>query len=166
MVSFNVFCILSFGVGVTFIPIRSDLASKIQRLHALSYKIGRVGDLKVGSYAMIENEPSRIMSIQKSKPGKHGSAKYRCSAVSLFDGSKRSFVSPVDASINIPIVEKNAAQIVSMNPSAVQLMDLESYAVFEVETPKDAEIVAKLEAGKEVEYWKIMDGYKIQRVKG
>ena len=166
MISFNYFCILSYGVSITFILISPDLASKIQRLHALSYKIARVGDLKVGSYAMIDNEPSRIMSIQKSKPGKHGSAKYRCSAVSLFDGSKRSFVSPVDASINIPIVEKNAAQIISMNSSAVQLMDLESYAVFEVETPKDSEIVAKLEAGKEVEYWKIMDGYKIQRVKG
>ena len=166
MVSFNVFCILSFGVGITFILTLPDLASKIQRLHALSYKIGRVGDLKVGSYAIIEDEPSRIMSIQKSKPGKHGSAKFRCSAVSIFDGTKKSFVSPVDASINIPIVEKNAAQVVSMNPNGLQLMDLESYEVFDVSTPDDDEIAAKLEAGKEVEYWKIMDRYKIQRVKG
>jgi translation initiation factor 5A len=153
-------------MGVTFIPIRSDLASKIQRLRALSYKIAKVGDLKVGSYAMVDGEPSRIMSLQKSKSGKHGSAKYRCSAISLFDGSKRSFVSPVDASINIPIVEKNPAQIVSMGDSSLQLMDLETYEVFEVAMPKDTEIVAKLAAGKEVEYWKIMGRYKIQRVKG
>ncbi|MCW3988996.1 MAG: translation initiation factor IF-5A [Candidatus Bathyarchaeota archaeon] len=132
----------------------------------MSYKIARVGDLKVGSYAIVDDEPSRIMSIQKSKPGKHGSAKYRCSAVSLFDGSKRSFVSPVATSINIPIVEKNAAQIVSMNPNGLQLMDLESYEVFEVTMPNDKDIVAKLAAGKEVEYWKIMGRYKIQRVKG
>jgi translation initiation factor 5A len=153
-------------MGVTFIEIRSDLASKIQRLRALSYKIAKVGDLKVGSYAMVDGEPSRIMSLQKSKSGKHGSAKYRCSAISLFDGSKRSFVSPVDASINIPIVEKNPAQIVSMGDSSLQLMDLETYEVFEVAMPKDTEIVAKLAAGKEVEYWKIMGRYKIQRVKG
>ena len=132
----------------------------------MSYKIAKVGDLKVGSYAMVDGEPSRIMSLQKSKSGKHGSAKYRCSAISLFDGSKRSFVSPVDASINIPIVEKNPAQIVSMGDSSLQLMDLETYEVFEVTMPKDTEIVAKLAAGKEVEYWKIMGRYKIQRVKG
>ena len=132
----------------------------------MSYKIAKVGDLKVGSYAMVDGEPSRIMSLQKSKSGKHGSAKYRCSAISLFDGSKRSFVSPVDASINIPIVEKNPAQIVSMGDSSLQLMDLETYEVFEVAMPDDKDIVAKLAAGKEVEYWKIMGRYKIQRVKG
>jgi translation initiation factor 5A len=153
-------------MGITFIEISPDVASKIQRLRALSYKIAKVGDLKVGSYAMVDGEPSRIMSLQKSKSGKHGSAKYRCSAISLFDGSKRSFVSPVDASINIPIVEKNPAQIVSMGDSSLQLMDLETYEVFEVTMPKDTEIVAKLAAGKEVEYWKIMGRYKIQRVKG
>jgi len=81
--------------------------------------MGRVGDLKVGSYAIVDDEPSQIVSLQKSKPGKHGSAKYRCSAISLFDGSKRSFVSPTDASIQIPIVEKNSAQVVSMGPTGL-----------------------------------------------
>ena len=132
----------------------------------MSYKMGRVGDLKVGSYAIIDDEPSQIASLQKSKSGKHGSAKFRCSAISLFDGSKRSFVSPVDASIQIPIVEKNSAQVVSMGPTSLQLMDLESYEVFDVAKPADEEIASKLEAGKEVEYWKIMGRYKIQRVKG
>ena len=132
----------------------------------MSYKMGRVGDLKVGSYAIVDDEPSRIMSIQKSKPGKHGSAKFRCSAISLFDGSKRSFVSPVDTSIQIPIVEKKSAQVVSMTPTGIQLMDLESYEVFDVAMPADDEIKGKLEAGKEVEYWHIMGRYKIQRVKG
>jgi translation initiation factor 5A len=128
--------------------------------------MGKVGDLKVGSYAIVDDEPSQIMSIQKSKPGKHGSAKFRCSAISLFDGSKRSFVSPTDTSIQIPIVEKKSAQVVSMNPTSIQLMDLESYEVFDVSMPSDDEIKEKLEAGKEVEYWQIMGRYKIQRVKG
>lgn len=132
----------------------------------MSYKNARVGDLKVGSYAIVDDEPSQIMSIQKSKPGKHGSAKFRCSAISLFDGSKRSFVSPVDASIQIPIVEKKSGQVVSMGPASVQLMDLETYEVFDIAMPKDEEIKGKLEAGKEVEYWHIMGRYKIQRVKG
>jgi translation initiation factor 5A len=132
----------------------------------LSYKIGRVGDLKVGSYAIVDDEPCQIVSLQKSKPGKHGSAKFRCSAISLFDSSKRSFVSPVDTAIQIPIVETKSAQVVSMGPSSVQLMDLESYEVFDVALPGDEEIKSKLESGKEVEYWIILGRYKIQRVKG
>ncbi len=128
--------------------------------------MGRVGDLKVGSYAIIDDEPSRIASLQKSKPGKHGSAKFRCVAISLFDGSKRSFVSPVVTNIQIPIVEKNTGQVVSVNPSMVQLMDLESYEIFDVARPDDEELSSKLEPGKDVEYWVIMGRYKIQRVKG
>jgi len=132
----------------------------------LSFKMGKVGELKVGSYAIIDNEPSQIVSIQKSKPGKHGSAKFRCTAISLFDGSKRSFVSPTDASIHIPIVEKRSAQVVSVSPASVQLMDLESYDVFDAALPEDEEIRSKLGAGRNVEYWKIMGQNKIQRVKG
>ena len=128
--------------------------------------MGRVGDLKVGSYAIIDDEPSQIVSIQKSKPGKHGSAKFRCSAISIFDGSKKSFVSPVVTNLQIPIVEKNTGQVVSVNPSMVQLMDLESYEIFDVTRPDDEELSSKLEPGRDVEYWIIMGRYKIQRVKG
>lgn len=128
--------------------------------------MGRVGDLKVGSYAIVEDEPCQIVDIQKSKPGKHGSAKFRCSAISIFDGSKRSFVSPVDASIQIPMVEKRSGQIVSIGPATMQLMDLETYEIFDVAKPPEEEIASKLGSGKEVEYWKILGRYKIQRVKG
>ena len=127
--------------------------------------MGRVGDLKVGSYAVIDGEPSRIVSIDKSKPGKHGSAKFRCTAISLLDDSKRSFVNPVDASVQIPIVEKKNAQVVSVNPTSVQLMDLESYEIIDVVMPTDEEIKSKLASGKELEYWNIMGRYRIQRVK-
>ncbi|MBS7619247.1 translation initiation factor IF-5A [Candidatus Bathyarchaeota archaeon] len=131
----------------------------------MSFKMGRVGDLKVGSYAVIDGEPCRLVSIDKSKPGKHGSAKFRVTAISLLDDSKRSFVSPVDAQIQIPIVEKKNAQIVSMSPTSVQLMDLDSYEIFDVAMPTDEEIKSKLASGKEVEYWNIMGRLKIQRVK-
>jgi translation initiation factor 5A len=128
--------------------------------------MGRVGDLRVGSYAIVDDEPCQIVDIQKSKTGKHGSAKFRCSAISIFDGSKRSFVSPVDATILIPIVEKRSAQVVSMGPLMVQMMDLETYEVFDVAKPEEEEIASRLGSGREVEYWKIMGRYKIQRVKG
>jgi translation initiation factor 5A len=128
--------------------------------------MARVGELKVGSYAIVDDEPCQIVDIQKSKPGKHGSAKFRCSAISLFDGSKRSFVSPVDTTIQVPIVEKKSAQVISIGPATLQLMDLETYDVFDVALPEDEGIRSRLEAGREVEYWNIMGRHKIQRVKG
>jgi translation initiation factor 5A len=131
----------------------------------LSFKMAKVGELKQGSYAIINDEPSQIVSIQKSKPGKHGSAKFRCTAISIFDGRKQSFVSSTDASIQIPIVDKRSGQIVSMGPASIQLMDLETYEMRDVAIPTDEEIASKLEAGKDVEYWIIMGRVKIQRVK-
>jgi translation initiation factor 5A len=127
--------------------------------------MAKVGELKIGSYAIINGEPSRIATIQKSKPGKHGSAKFRCTAISLFTGRKQSFVSSTDSNIQVPMVDKRSAQVVSIAPQMVQLMDLETYEIFEVSTIGDQEILDKLESGKEVEYWHIMDRYKIQRIK-
>jgi len=127
--------------------------------------MSRVGELKEGSYAIINDEPSQIVQIQKSKPGKHGSAKFRCTAISLFDSRKQSFVSSVDGTVQVPIVDKRSGQIVSMGPSSFQLMDMETYDIRDVALPTDEEIKAKLAAGKEVEYWIIMDRVKIHRVK-
>jgi translation initiation factor 5A len=139
---------------------------EIEKVEDLSFRIAKVGDLKIGSYAIVNGEPSRIASIQKSKPGKHGSAKFRCTAISLFSGRKQSFVSSTDSNIQIPIVDKRSAQVVSIGPQIVQLMDLETYEIFDLNTPEEEEIKSKLDNGKEVEYWNIMDKYKIQRVKG
>jgi translation initiation factor 5A len=131
----------------------------------MSYRIAKVGELKVGSYAIINNEPSRITQVTKSKPGKHGSAKFRCTAISLFDGRKQSYVASTDTNIQIPIVDKRSGQIISVSPSSIQLMDLETYDMMDVEIPSEQNVASALEAGKEVEYWVIMGRVKIQRVK-
>ena len=132
----------------------------------MSYKNSRAGDLKIGSYALIDNEPCQIVDIDKSKPGKHGSAKIRASGISLFDGKKKTYLGQADAGIQVPIVDKRSAQIVSITPGqGVQLMDLETYETIDIATPTDDEITGKIAAGKEVEYWIIMGRYKINRVK-
>jgi len=127
--------------------------------------MAKVGELKNGNYAIINGEPSQIVQIQKSKPGKHGSAKFRCTAISLFDGRKQSFVSSTSANIQIPIVDKRSGQVLSVTPNSVQIMDLENYETMDISMPKDEEIASKLESGKDIEYWNIMDRFKIQRVK-
>jgi len=124
-----------------------------------------VGALKVGSYVIIENEPCRIVDLAKSKPGKHGSAKARVVAVGVFDGVKRSFVKPVDAQAEVPMIEKRTGQVIALLPSAVQVMDMETYEVFEAPMPEE-ELMSKLGSGVEVEYWRILGRIKIQRTKG
>lgn len=113
-----------------------------------------MGDLKIGKYVIIEEHPCRVVSFDKSKPGKHGAAKIRIDAVSLFDNCKRSLMSPSDADVEVPIVERKRAQVVSVSGDSAQLMDLESYETFEVTVPQDMR--AEAESGKEIQYMQVM----------
>jgi translation initiation factor 5A len=125
-----------------------------------------VGNLKIGNHILIDNEPCRIVEFEKSKPGKHGSAKARIIAMGIFDGAKRSIVSPISARIEVPLIEKRNGQIISLAENSVQLMDLETYDVFYTLKPTDEDLNAKLSAGLEVEYWRVTDRTQIMRVKG
>lgn len=125
-----------------------------------------LGALRIGSYVLVDNEPCRIVSYTKSKPGKHGSAKARVVAIGVLDGSKRTFVRPVSAQVEVPIIEKKAGQVIALLPAAVQVMDLESYEVFEAPLPDDKELKSKLASGVEVEYWQILGRTRIMRTKG
>ena len=124
-----------------------------------------VGTLRVGGYVIVDNEPCRVSSLTKSKPGKHGAAKARVVAVGVFDGTKRTFVKPVDAQIEIPMIEKKTGQVLALMPSAVQIIDLENYEVFEATYPEDEALKQRLGTGVEVEYWRILEKMKIMRTK-
>jgi len=125
-----------------------------------------VGSLKTGSYVIVDDEPCRIVDLTKSKPGKHGSAKARVVSIGVFDGVKRSFVRPVDAKVDVPMIEKRSGQVIATLTSSVQIMDLETYEVFETTFPEEEEIKSRLGQGVEVEYWRILGRMKIMRAKG
>ena len=114
---------------------------------------------------MIDGEPCRIVDISKSKPGKHGSAKARIVAIGVFDNQKRQFVKPVDLGAEVPIIDKRAGQVFSVNPNGVQIMDLETYEYIDAPFPEEEDLKAKLLAGTEIEYWKILGKVKIVRAK-
>jgi len=124
-----------------------------------------VGSLRVGGYMIIDGEPCHIVDITKSKPGKHGSAKFRIVAIGVFDGQKRQFVKPVDLSAEVPMIDKRMGQVFAVNPTGVQIMDLETYAYFDAPYPQEEELKAKLAPGVEIEYWKILGRLKIMRTK-
>ena len=117
--------------------------------------IEELGGLKEGSLVMLEGEPCKVVSIEKSKPGKHGAAKARVVAIGLFDGVKRSMVGPVDMKIEVPVVDKRTGTVLALTPDYVQIMDSETYEVIEAPYPTDEKLRSKLAEGVEVEYWKV-----------
>ncbi|AAY80649.1 translation initiation factor IF-5A [Sulfolobus acidocaldarius] len=131
----------------------------------MSIQYTTVGDLKVGSYVMIDGEPCRVVEITKAKTGKHGSAKANVVAIGLFTGQKRSLMAPVDQQVEVPIIEKHVGQILADKGDNLTIMDLESYETFDLEKPTENEIVSKIRPGAEIEYWSVMGRRKIVRVK-
>lgn len=116
-----------------------------------------VGNLKVGSFVVIDNEPCRVVEITKAKTGKHGSAKANIVAIGLFSKNKKTLVAPVDSQIEVPIIEKKVGQIIADMGDKIQLMDMETFETFEVEKSEiDPELLGRLTVGTEVEYWIVM----------
>ncbi|MDP2666380.1 MAG: translation initiation factor IF-5A [Candidatus Diapherotrites archaeon] len=126
-------------------------------------KFTPVGQLREGGYVLIDGNVCQIKSMEKSKPGKHGSAKARISAMGLFDNQKRNLMAPVHADAEVPIVERGNAQVIAVVGGQLQIMDMESYEMTNV--PKSTEL-KDLKAGDEVEYLKYDKNFKILRKRG
>ncbi|MCJ2532346.1 MAG: translation initiation factor IF-5A [Candidatus Thermoplasmatota archaeon] len=126
------------------------------------WEMTEVRTLKEGRYMNIDDEPCKIISISTSKPGKHGEAKARIEAVGIFDGSKRSVVYPVRHKVQVPMIDKRQAQIVTVTGSEVQLMDLETYEIFQLPIPD--ELKDSLTPGEDLKYLVAMDRKKITKV--
>ncbi|MEM2678593.1 MAG: translation initiation factor IF-5A, partial [Thermofilaceae archaeon] len=60
----------------------------------MSTKPVDAGSLKEGSFVVVDSEPCRVTEVERSKTGKHGSAKVRIVAIGIFDGVKRTLVVP------------------------------------------------------------------------
>lgn len=114
---------------------------------------------------IIDGEPCKIVEIEKSKPGKHGSAKARMVAIGIFDKQKRSMISPADSRVEVPMIDKRSGQVISLG-DAISIMDSETYEMLEVPLPSDEEIRRKIEPGATVEYWRIMNRSMVVNVKG
>ncbi len=121
--------------------------------------------LKPGSYLIIDGEPCKVVSLEKSKPGKHGAAKANIVAVGFFDGRKRNTVMPADRMVEVPVIAKRSATIVADLGDHLQLMDTESYETYEVTRPVDEEVASNIQLNAEVEVWELMGRRIIVRVK-
>jgi translation initiation factor 5A len=127
----------------------------------MARRIAEVRTLKVGYAVMIDGEPCKIVSYTTSKPGKHGAAKARVEAMGIFGGQRRGFILPVDAKIEIPVVERKAGQFLAAMGDAIQIMDLGDYSTFEVPKPD----IPGLTQGAEIEYLEFEGRRLIERAK-
>ncbi len=118
-----------------------------------------IRELKEGRYMNIEDEPCKITKISTSKPGKHGSAKANIEAVSIFNGTRKSYFGPVSAKVQVPMIDKRKAQILTITGGEVQLMDLETYETLSI--PVDEDYEGNLAEGGEIMYLVAMGRYKL-----
>ena len=121
------------------------------------------GSLKEGNYVILDNVPCVIKSIQTSKTGKHGHAKCRIEAIGMVDSRKIIKVMPGHEKVDVPIIEKRSAQVLSVNGDKANVMDSESYETFDIDIPED--LKGQVNEGSNVMYWIILDKRVIKQVK-
>jgi translation initiation factor 5A len=119
--------------------------------------------MQKGSYIIIEGVASKVVTTATSKPGKHGSSKIRIDAVGLIDGKKRGIVMPGHDNVDVPVIEKKNAQVLSINGGMANVMDSQSYETFDIEIAE--ELKADIKEGSEILYWEILNTKVMKQVK-
>ena len=115
--------------------------------------------LKIGRYVAIDDDAYKILSMSKSKPGKHGSAKARIELEDIFTGQKRSHVGTVTDNIQVPMIEKGSAIITHIQGNEVHAMDNKTYETLILPIIDEF----NLEAGNEIQWMEAMGRYRITR---
>lgn len=126
-------------------------------------KLVSVGTLHKGDTIIIDNAPCKITDTATSRPGKHGHAKVNLMAVGLLDGKKRNVVMPGHDRVEVPIIEKKSAQVLSIAGTKANVMDTETYETFEMDIPE--ELAGDVRDGVEVLYWTMIGTRVMKQVK-
>ena len=129
----------------------------------MTTKMQSVGSLQKGSYIVLEGAACRVVDMQVSRPGKHGHAKVRLTAVGLVDDKKRIVVMPGHDNVEVPIVEKKTAQVLSVQEDTANVMDSETYETFYLKVPE--ELKGQVAEGSNVMYWVILNDKVMKQVK-
>lgn len=119
-------------------------------------------EMKPGKYLLIDNEPCRVVSVDISKPGKHGAAKMQIVAMTMFGNKKKNLLTPSDGEIEVPIVRRRTLQVVSINGTSAQGMDKETFEMVDFEISEEYQ--GQVEEGKDVEILEAMGKRAIERV--
>ncbi|MFT7616043.1 MAG: translation initiation factor 5A [Candidatus Woesearchaeota archaeon] len=126
-------------------------------------KHASVGGLNKGNYIVIEGIACKIVDTKTSRPGKHGHAKVNMMAVGLLDGKKRNLVLPGHDEVEVPLIGKRSAQVLSVAGTVANVMDGETFETFDLAIPE--EFQADLKEGNEVMYWEVLSDKVMKQIK-
>jgi len=130
----------------------------------MTTKIVHANSIKAGSYILIDGVACKATSSETSKSGKHGHAKVRIVAVGLLDNKKRDIVMPAHDNVEVPIIEKKTAQVLSISGNKANVMDAENYETFDLEIPE--ELQGQVVENAQVLYWDVLGQKVMKQVKG
>ena len=127
-------------------------------------KMMGANQIQKGSFILLGGVACKVVDVEISKPGKHGHSKVRISAMGLVDEKKRIEVMPGHDNVEVPIIEKRNAQVLSVQGDTANVMDSETYETFDLKIPE--EFKGKISDGMSVLYWDIMNEKVIKQIKG
>lgn len=130
----------------------------------MTTKMITANNVQKGNFIILDGAACRVVDVEISKPGKHGHSKVRISAVGLVDDKKRIVVMPGHDNIEVPIIEKRTAQVLSVHGDIANVMDSETYETFDLKIPE--EFREQVVEGSSVLYWTILNEKVIKQVKG
>ncbi len=122
-----------------------------------------VGSLQKGHNVILEDAACIVTDIKVSRPGKHGHAKVNLTAVGMLDGKKRNTVMPGHDNIEVPVIGKKNAQVLSINGDSVNVMDAETFETFDLVIPD--ELKGQIADGQTVVYWTILNDKILKQIK-
>jgi len=119
-------------------------------------------EMRVGTYLILDGIAHQVKKMDVSKTGKHGHAKVRFEAVSAFTGKKKVMVIPGHDKFEVPMIDKRAAQVLSVSGTSASIMDNESFENFDIEIPE--ELQGSVVDGVQIEYWLIEEDKLLKKV--
>jgi len=125
--------------------------------------VASIGSLKPGRYVVFEDKVCILKSIETSRTGKHGHAKCRVEAIGVLDNSKIIKIIPAHDNVEVPIIEKKSAQVLSIQGDTANVMDMESYETFDLKIPD--ELKNDVKEGVQVMYWIMLDNKVLKEVR-
>ena len=129
----------------------------------MAIKLQSIGGLQKGSYIVIDGVACRVSDTATSRPGKHGHAKVNLMAVGLIDGKKRNLVMPGHDNVEVPIIEKKDAQVLSISGTTASCMDMENYETIDLSIADDE--VKDAKEGDVILYWQILEDKVAKQIK-
>ncbi len=130
----------------------------------MTTKVVSIGTLKEGSYVVVDGVACRVNDVSTSKTGKHGHAKTRLVVIGILDDKKRELVMPSHDNVEVPIIDKRSAQVLSIADDKATCMDAESFETIELVIP--AELKGQVVEGTTVLYWDVLGQKVMKTLKG